>query len=255
MGTVALKGQRMLTLTGETGEPIDLQEEKVYQLDMKKKEYKVVTFADLRKQMEDAMRKAKADTKDAAEPEAKGKGDPSAKEYEVDYTIKDTGQSKTVAGLPADEVLATVTVREKGKTLAQAGGMVLDTSLWMTPNAPGIKEIADFRMKYFQKVYGRAFRRPCAGHGAGHGHVPDDAGCDEAHAERVEEHEGHAARDRDALHGRGQRRAAGPGRGPEGGGEVGRSHQASAGSSAASVARWPRRRKSRRPTRPRDAPR
>ena len=160
VNTIAVRGDRMLSINdANTGELIDLQEEKVYQLDMKKKEYEVVTFAELRKQMEDAMRKAKEDTRQAreAEPEAKDKGDQPAKEYEVDYAIKDTGQSKTVAGLPTKEVLATVTVREKGKTLAEAGGMVLDTSLWMTPDAPGLKEIADFRMKYFQKVYGGLF--------------------------------------------------------------------------------------------------
>lgn len=154
--TVALRGDRMLTTNDTTGELIDLAEEKVYRIDFKKKEYQVVTFAEMRKQMEDAMRKAKEDTKD--QPEAKPEKDGEKRpEYEVDFTIKDTGQSKTIAGLSANEVLATVTVREKGKTLEQAGGMVLETNMWMTPSAPALKEIADFRMKYFQKVYGGLF--------------------------------------------------------------------------------------------------
>jgi hypothetical protein len=158
VSTVAVRGDRMLSTTDtNTGELIDLQDEKIYQLDMKKKEYKVVTFAELRKQMEDAMRKAKDDTRETKDAEPGDKGDEPKKEYEVDFAIKDTGQSKAVAGLNASEVLATVTVREKGKTLEQAGGMVLETSMWMTPDAPGLKEIADFRMKYFQKVYGGLF--------------------------------------------------------------------------------------------------
>jgi hypothetical protein len=156
--TVALRGDRMLTTTdGNAGELVDLAEEKVYRIDFKKKEYQVVTFAEMRKQMEDAMRKAKEDTRETKEAEPGAKGEEPAKEYEVDFAIKDTGQSKAIAGLTATEVLATVTVREKGKTLEQAGGMVMETNMWMTPSAPGLKEIADFRMKYFQKVYGGLF--------------------------------------------------------------------------------------------------
>ena len=45
--TVALKGNRMMTTTGEsTGQIIDLSEEKIYDLDLKKKQYKVVRLFD-----------------------------------------------------------------------------------------------------------------------------------------------------------------------------------------------------------------
>ena len=44
--TVAVKGNRKITLTESTGEIIDLAEEKVYTLDIKKKTYKVTTFAE-----------------------------------------------------------------------------------------------------------------------------------------------------------------------------------------------------------------
>ena len=148
----------MLTTSDTTGELVDLAEEKVYRIDFKKKEYSVVTFAELRQQMEESMKKAKEDAAKETEPEKdKGKAEEPKKEYEVDFTIKDTGQSKTIVGLTASEVLATVTVREKGKTLDQSGGMVLETDMWLTPDAPGLREVADFRMKHFQKVYGGLF--------------------------------------------------------------------------------------------------
>jgi hypothetical protein len=54
VSTNALKGSRKATLNDTTGRIVDLQEEKVYDLDMKKKEYTVTTFAELRKKLQEA---------------------------------------------------------------------------------------------------------------------------------------------------------------------------------------------------------
>src|SRR5687768_18059726 len=56
--TVAVKGNRKATLSDSTGQIIDLSEEKIYDLDMKNKTYKVTTFAQLRAEMEKARREA-----------------------------------------------------------------------------------------------------------------------------------------------------------------------------------------------------
>src|SRR3982751_3824595 len=45
---VAVRGERKATLNDTTGQIIDLTEEKIYDLDLKKKTYKVTTFAELR---------------------------------------------------------------------------------------------------------------------------------------------------------------------------------------------------------------
>ena len=55
---VAVKGDRKAVLGDATGQIIDLNEEKIYDLDLKKKSYTVVTFAELRRQMEEARKKA-----------------------------------------------------------------------------------------------------------------------------------------------------------------------------------------------------
>src|ERR1044072_4357576 len=47
--SLALKGDRRLATNDTTGEIADLVEQKVYRLDMKKKEYKVLTFDQIRK--------------------------------------------------------------------------------------------------------------------------------------------------------------------------------------------------------------
>src|SRR5258708_2432695 len=51
--TVAVKGDRKISMGDTAGQIVDLKEEKVYDLDIKKKTYKVTTFAEIRKQLED----------------------------------------------------------------------------------------------------------------------------------------------------------------------------------------------------------
>jgi hypothetical protein len=153
---VAVKGDRKATMSDTTGQIIDLAEEKVYDLDIKKKSYKVTTFAELRKQMEDAKREAEKTAREStpSEPSKPAEKDPNAKEYEVDFDVKNTTEARTINGFNTTKGVVTITVREKGKTLDQSGGLVMTTDMWMTPNAPSTKDLIDFDMRYAQKLYG-----------------------------------------------------------------------------------------------------
>src|SRR5687768_16331022 len=62
---VAVKGNRKVTMGDSTGQIIDLAEEKIYDLDLKKKTYKVTTFAQLRAEMEKARREAEQSAREA----------------------------------------------------------------------------------------------------------------------------------------------------------------------------------------------
>lgn len=152
VNTVAVKGDRMMSTTDSTGEIVDLAEEKVYTLDLKKKSYTVQTFAEMRQRMEEAMAKAKADAAKAEGKPAPKSGE-QAPEYEVDFSVKQTGQSKQIAGFDTRESVATISVREKGKAL-EDGGMVLESSLWLAPDVPALKELNDFRARYAEKLFG-----------------------------------------------------------------------------------------------------
>lgn len=153
--TVALKGNRLMTTNENTGEIVDLSEEKVYSLDMKKKQYTVVTFAEMRRRMEEARKKAEEDAKKApAETGDPARQDPNAKQMEVDFEVKNTGEKKDINGFSTTQSLMIITVREKGKTLQQGGGMVMTADMWMTPSIPAMKEVAEFHMKYAQQLYG-----------------------------------------------------------------------------------------------------
>ena len=156
---VAVKGSRKATMNGDsTGQIINLSEEKIYDLDLKKKTYKVTTFAEIRKQMEEARRQAeqaaKEERAEPSQPSKPAEKDPNAKEYEVDFDIKNTNETKTVNGFDTRKSVMTITVREKGKTLNDAGGMVMTTDTWLAASAPSTKDLAEFDMKYAQKIYG-----------------------------------------------------------------------------------------------------
>ena len=155
--TVAVKGDRRARLNDTTGQIVDLTEEKIYDLDMKRKTYKVTTFAELRRQMEEAQRKAEERAK-TAEPSPQKESAPKSneKQAEIDFDLKDTGEKKVINGFDTHEVVMTITVREKGKTLDEAGGMVLTSDLWMGPKVEAMREIADFEIKYMRALQGPA---------------------------------------------------------------------------------------------------
>jgi hypothetical protein len=156
---VAVKGNRKVTMGDSTGQIIDLSEEKIYDLDIKKKTYKVTTFAQLRAEMEKAQREAEKSAREmprdeSSSPAEPAQKDPNQKELEVDFDIKNTGATKNINGFDTRQTIVTITVREKGKTLNESGGMVMTNDMWLAANAPSTKELVDFDMRYAQKLYG-----------------------------------------------------------------------------------------------------
>jgi hypothetical protein len=157
VSTVAVKGDRKATFNDATGQIVDLAEEKIYELDMKKKGYKVTTFAELRRRMEEAKKKAEENAQKEQAKEKTAEPAPKEKEsnVEIDFDVKNTGQKKVVNGFDAHEVVMTITVREKGKTLDENGGLVLTSDQWLAlPRIAAMKEVADFDMRYAQKLFG-----------------------------------------------------------------------------------------------------
>jgi hypothetical protein len=158
--TVAVKGDRKATISDTSEQIIDLGEEKIYDIDLKKKNYTVTTFAELRRRMEEARKKAEEDARKEAGREA-GKekekpqaADPNARQMEIDFDIKNSGAKKSINGFDTHQAIMTVTVREKGKTLEQGGGLVLTSDMWLAPKIAAMKEVLDFDVRYAKQLYG-----------------------------------------------------------------------------------------------------
>lgn len=153
VSTSAVKGNRKATFSDNSGQIVDLGEEKIYEVDVKKKEYRVITFEELRRRMKEAQEKAKEDMQ-REEERAGEKPDEPTKEWEIDFDVKETGQRRQLAGHDARQVIMTVTVREKGKALEEGGGLVMTNDGWLGPELPALKELAEFDMRYYKQLYG-----------------------------------------------------------------------------------------------------
>jgi len=154
--TMAVKGNRKATFNDTTGKIIDLSEEKVYDLDMKKKTYTVTTFDELRRRMREQADKAQqqAEKEEPGQAQEAQKQEKPQKEYEIDFDVKDTGQKKQIAGYDTHETIVTITVREKGKKVEESGGLIMTNDMWLGPKIPQLKENAEFEMRYWKQLEG-----------------------------------------------------------------------------------------------------
>jgi hypothetical protein len=157
VSTVAVKGNRLSRLGDATGQIIDLSEQKVYKLDLKKKEYQVVTFDQMRQQLKDAQdRAAQAQAKQPSASQNTKSADDSGKQIQFDANVKETGEKKAIAGYDTREVVLTITAHEKDKKIEESGGFIMTSDMWLAPKVAALDEIVAFEQKYFQAVYGQA---------------------------------------------------------------------------------------------------
>jgi hypothetical protein len=156
--TVAVKGNRMSRTMENSGQEqiVDLSEEKVYAVDTKKKEYTVVTFAEMRQQMEQAREEMAKQSKDAS-PEDKQAAQDAAKQIAFEVDVKETGQHKPLLGTDAKEVVMTITMHQQGEKLDEGGGMVMTNTMWIAPKIAALDEVNAFNMKYYQAIFGGTF--------------------------------------------------------------------------------------------------
>jgi hypothetical protein len=147
---VAVKGDRKAEMSDTFGRIVDLKEEKVYELDLKKKTYEVVTFDELRQRLREARERAEKDA--PKEDKEQTQTQKPEREVEVDFDVKETGQTRSIAGHDTKEVVLTVTVREKGKALEDGGGLVMTSNSWLAPAIPAMKELADFELRYWKAI-------------------------------------------------------------------------------------------------------
>ena len=154
--TISVKGNRMATANETNSQIVDLTEERVYSVDLRRKEYTIETFAEMRARIEKA--KAEAEKQAAGmSAEDKAQIEEAGKQIEFDADVKETGQRKPIAGHDAREVVLTLTMREKGRTLDEGGGMVVTNTMWLAPKIAALDEVTEFQMKYFRAIYGGLF--------------------------------------------------------------------------------------------------
>lgn len=151
--TMALKGSRMANMSDRDGTIIDVAEEKIYTVDLRGKEYSVMTFAEMRKLMEDLKKQTQESMKGMSEQD-KAALKEAGQQLEFTADVKETGQRRQIAGYDAKEVVITLSMHGKGMKIEESGGFVATDSIWLGPRVPQLDEMTAFGMKFAKAVFG-----------------------------------------------------------------------------------------------------
>jgi hypothetical protein len=147
--TVSVKGNRMAVTHARGVNIIDLDAETMTDIDLEKKTYSVITFADFGKAMQKLSQKMGQ------------KNDSAQMNFKAD--VKNTGATRTINGFQTKEMVLTLTIEGQDEKSGQKGGMNVVTDMWLAPNLPGYDEVKNFYARMAQKL---AFAPGMGGFGA-----------------------------------------------------------------------------------------
>jgi hypothetical protein len=138
--TVAVKGNRMVHRSENSSSIIDLDSETITHVDMQKKTYTVMTFAEMKQALEQAQENM-AKHKKADQPDVSFK-----------VSVNDTGKTKSISNLNAHEMILKMEMQSTDPQTAQQGAMVVTTDMWIAPAASGYQEVRNFYRKMAEKM-------------------------------------------------------------------------------------------------------
>ena len=141
-----VSGDFLRTDNGDEATIIDLAGEKILNLDLKKKTYSVMTFAEMKQQMEQAM--AQLQGKQAEKPQQQ----PSAATMKTEVRVTDTGRSETIQGASCKQYLLEMDLTAKSEKEQKSGTMSTLTEMWMAKDVPGLAEVNAFYRKMAEKA-------------------------------------------------------------------------------------------------------
>lgn len=150
VSTVVIKGNRMAHINPDHTEIIDLDAETITSIDTLKKQYSVVTFEQMKQQIEEAAQKAREQQQKSGQaPPAQ---QPSNTQVKFTVHVRNTGQSKQVAGLDASESIMTMNMDATDTSSGQTGTMAITNDMWLAPEIPGYDEVKEFYRKFALKM-------------------------------------------------------------------------------------------------------
>jgi hypothetical protein len=151
-------GNQKAVVSKDSTEITDLDKETITRIDTVHKTYTVVTFAQMRqafanmpKQMQQAQDQMKqAQAQQAQQPKTDLK-------TSFDVTVKNTGVTKEVNGLTAQEQLVTMQMHITDPNAPPTEAVnsmtyVVTTDAWIAPDPPEVKELQEFDKRFGQKL-------------------------------------------------------------------------------------------------------
>src|SRR5579863_3999126 len=123
VSTVAVRGDRMLHGSQHQASIIDLEKETITSINFDKKQYSVMTFAQMKEMMEEMSQKMKSS--------------PDAQKADVQFKVsaKDTGEKKQIAGFDTHEMILSMEMEGTDQQSGNKGGMAITSDMWLAPRA------------------------------------------------------------------------------------------------------------------------
>lgn len=142
---------RMFGGAGPSGQIVRLDQDMLYELNLKKKRYRQVSLADQRAEMQKAM--AAAEDAQASQSDAMVGVDESQCEWsEPRADVQRTGEKATVAGLPTERVKITATQSCTDRKTKSVCDFSLVFDQWLTPRFAAADETLAYHRNYAEKM-------------------------------------------------------------------------------------------------------
>jgi hypothetical protein len=183
--TTRVSGDFMRRDDGDEATVTDLAGEKIITMDTKKKTYSVMTFAEMRQKMEQAM--ATVQGKKAEKPQA------TDATMKTEARVTDTGRSETIQGVACKQYLLELDLTVESEKEQRAGTMSTLSEMWMAKDVPGSAEVNEFHRRMAEKM-GTASIAQQWGAGGGSGSTPSFGADMQKMADEMKKMEGHAMR-------------------------------------------------------------
>ncbi len=143
ISTHKYKGPRKADISGNHVTVMDLKAESITTIDHEKKQYSVITFAEMAKAMEELTAKMSG-TKPAE-----------AKDVQMDakFSVDNTGKTKDILGVPTKQSIITMDMKTTDAKSGQSMTSTIITNLWKG-NIPGSEAMRAFNMEMGKKMAG-----------------------------------------------------------------------------------------------------
>jgi hypothetical protein len=152
VSNVYLKDNRMASVSRDSIEIIDLDKETVTHIDTLKRTYTVITFQQMKEQMEKAKQEMEKHQAAPAASAPAAKPDASDVKMSFDVKVRKTGAEKQVSGLAANEAIMTMMMNATDQKSQQTGSMAITNDMWLVPEIPGYAQMRDFYMRMAVKM-------------------------------------------------------------------------------------------------------
>lgn len=144
--TVMVKGDRMVRVNSLQTEIVDLDKETITTIDHAKHQYSVISFQQMKQQVDAAVQKAKERQKaDASQP---------ASDTKVSFQaqVRQTNTAKDISGVSTSEAILNLAMNATDKKSGQTGTFAISNDMWLAPEVPGYQEVRDFHLRFAQKL-------------------------------------------------------------------------------------------------------